>query len=242
MEVLAIIPARGGSKGIPQKNIRMFAGKPLIAHTIDAAKDSKLVTRIMVSTDSQEIADVATAFGAEVPFLRPSEYATDRAKITDAIAHLISTVERGSGYRPDYIVLLQPTSPLRTGKDIDGALELLFARKGSAVVSICQTEQLLFTKDTEDRISLAVDETFLRSSNRQELPLTYKLDGSMVYGIETGVFLRERNFIPHGVLGYEIPRWRAVDIDEPQDFVLGELIFKNREQIESHLQDFHTLS
>ena len=238
MNVLAIIPARGGSKGIINKNIRVFGGKPLLAHTIDAAKKSRYVTRIVVSTESEAIADVARKYGAEVPFLRPMELAGDKAKATDAVYHLLVTMEEESGYRPDYVVLLQPTSPLRESADIDGALTLLFKRKDSAVVSVCRTEQLLFTKNKKEVLELVSDESFLKSGNRQELPDTYKLDGSMVYAIKTSVFLKKRTFIPKGVIAFEIPRWRAVDIDEPQDFLVGELIFRNRKKIERALKAF----
>ena len=238
MNVLAIIPARGGSKGIINKNIRVFGGKPLLAHTIDAAKKSRYVTRIVVSTESEAIADVARKYGAEVPFLRPMELAGDKAKATDAVYHLLVTMEEESGYRPDYVVLLQPTSPLRESADIDGALTLLFKRKDSAVVSVCRTEQLLFTKNKKEVLELVSDESFLKSGNRQELPDTYKLDGSMVYAIKTSVFLKKRTFIPKGVIAFEIPRWRAVDIDEPQDFLVGELIFRKRKKIERALKAF----
>src|SRR3989338_7889498 len=138
--ILALIPARGGSKGILNKNIRVFAGKPLLVHTIAAEKKSRYVTRIVVSTESRAIANVARKYGAEVPFLRPRELAGDRAKATDAVYHLLTTLEKQSGYMPDYVVLLQPTSPLRESKDIDGALDLLFKQKAQAVVSVCRTE------------------------------------------------------------------------------------------------------
>ena len=106
-------------------------------------------------------------------------------------------------------------------------------------MSVCRTEQLLFTKDENDALVLVSDKAFLTSSNRQELRDTYKLDGSMVYGIRTDVFLRERSFLPEGVIGYETPRWRSVDIDEPEDFLVGELLFRNRKKIEQSLKKFH---
>lgn len=238
MNIVAIIPARGGSKGILNKNIRVFEGKPLLAHTIAAAKKSRYITRIVVSTESEAIADVAIKYGAEVPFLRPMKLAQDRSKATDAVHHLLVTMEKKTGYRPDYVVLLQPTSPFRESEDIDGALDLLFKQKASAVVSVCRTEQLLFIKDKKGTLKLVSDKSFLKSGNRQELPDTYKLDGSMVYAIKTSVFLKKKTFIPKGVIAFEIPRWRAVDIDEPQDFLVGELIFHNRKKIERALKAF----
>ncbi len=238
MNILAVIPARGGSKGILNKNIRVFGGKPLLAYTIDAAKKSRYITKIVVSTESEAVASVARKYGAEVPFLRPMELAQDRSKATDAVYHLLTTMKKESGYMPDYVVLLQPTSPLRESADIDGVLTLLFKRKASAIVSVCRTEQLLFTKNKKDVLKLVSDKSFLKSGNRQELPDTYKLDGSMVYCIKTSVFLKKKTFIPKGVLAFEIPRWRAVDIDEPQDFLVGELIYRNRKKIERGLKAF----
>ncbi len=234
MNILAIIPARGGSKGIKNKNIRDFGGKPLIAHTIDHAKQSKQITKIVVSTESQEIAEVAKQHGAEVPFLRPKEMAEDKSPIMDALVHMIENLDQ----RPDYIVLLQPTSPFRLPSDIDAALDLMFEREADAVVSVCQTEQLLFTKDERSRLSLISSNEFLKSSNRQELETTYKLDGCMIYGIKTDVLLEKKTFLVDGVVGYEIPRWRAIDLDEPEDFVVGEELFAKLNTISNKINNF----
>lgn len=238
MHILAVIPARGGSKGILNKNIRMFGGKPLIFHAIDQAKQSKFISRVIVSTESDKIASVAKRYGAEVPFLRPAEFAQDKSKVTDAVVHLITRLQKEEKYNPDYIVLLQPTSPLRLVEDIDGAIELLLRRHAGTVVSICRTEQLLFTKDSKDCLHLESNKDFLGSSNRQQLPPTYKLDGSMVYVVKTKSFLKYKSFLAGKIVGYEIPRWRAVDLDEPQDFVAGELIFKNYQKISKDIENF----
>ena len=114
MTTLAIIPARGGSKRIPNKNIRNFCDKPLIAYTIEQALATPFITRVIVDTDSKEIAKIAKTYGAEVPFIRPSHFATDKASINDALRHLLSSLKKEEGYEPDYIVLLQTTSPLCT--------------------------------------------------------------------------------------------------------------------------------
>lgn len=238
MNILAIIPARGGSKGIKKKNIRPFAGKPLIAHTIAMAKKSRYITRTVVSTDDTEIAWIAKKYGAEVPFLRPAELAGDKSPVVPAILHMLERLKKEEGYSPDYIVLLQTTSPLRRADDIDGALDLLFRRRASAVVSVCATEQLLYTKDAKDRLALRSDASFLSSTNRQELPQTYKLDGSMVYGVKTTIFKKHKSFLPPNVIAYVIPRWRAVDLDEPQDVVVGEMIYKNQKAIQKKIDSF----
>lgn len=239
MKILAIIPARGGSKGIKNKNIRMFGGQPLIAHTVLCAKKSKFINRIVVSTDSEAIARVSKKYGAEAPFLRPAELAGDKSKVADAVIHLLVKLKKDEGYRPDYIVLLQTTSPLRLPSDIDAALELCFKRRAPAVVSLCSTEQLLYAKDKNDRLKLVSSKEFLKSTNRQQLPATYKLDGSMVYAIKTKVFLDKKTFLPENTVGYIIPRWRAVDLDEVQDFVIGELVFQKRNQLARKIKNFN---
>lgn len=238
MKVLAIIPARGGSKGIRRKNIKKFAGRPLLVYTIDQAKASRHINRVVVSTEDKEIASVARRTGAEVPVMRPVELAQDHSKGADAVLHMLDYLKKTEGYVPDIIVALQVTSPLRLVEDIDGALELMRKRSADSVVSVCGTEQLLYTKDKKDELHLVSNEEFMRSTNRQELEATYKLDGSMVYAVKTKVFLATESFLAGKLVGYVIPRWRAVDIDEPQDFVVGELLFKNCKEISRKLKNF----
>lgn len=238
MEILAIIPARGGSKGISGKNIRLFAGKPLLAHTIGHAKKSKYISRIIVSTESGKIADVARKYKAEVPFLRPKKLASDRSLVVDVIIHLLKRLEVDEGYKPDMLVLLQPTSPLRNPTDIDASIDLLLKRKSDAVLSICRTEPLVFTKDKGDRLHLESNSVFLKSTNRQSLDSTYKFDGCAVYVIKPEILVKERTFCPKFTCAHVIPRWRAVDLDEPEDFVTGELIYKNRLAIEDDIKKF----
>lgn len=237
-QVLAIIPARGASKGIKNKNIRPFAGKPLLAHTIMGAKKSVRISRIIVSTESKKIAAIAKEQGAEVPFLRPKKLAQDKSSVVNAVIHLLNKLRRMEGYNPDFVVLLQPTSPLRMVEDIDRALDLLSSKGADSVVSVCRTEQLLFTKEINDELKLLSKKEFLKSGNRQELPPTYKLDGSMVYAIKTEILLSKRSFLAGKLVGYEIPRWRAIDVDEPQDFVVGEILYKNFKNIVGKLINF----
>src|SRR3989344_5243385 len=123
-KILAIIPARGGSKGIKNKNIRLFCGKPLVANAILCARGSKYINRIIVSTNDKKIAAVAIKYGAEVPFLRPTYLAGDKSPITKTVFHLLGKLKQDEKYEPDYIVLVQPTSPIREAKDIDNALDL----------------------------------------------------------------------------------------------------------------------
>ena len=236
--IVAIIPARGGSKGIPDKNIREFAGRPLIAHTIASAKESERITRIIVSTDSEKIAGIAKEYGAEVPFLRPPELAQDKSPVADAVLHILSELKQRELYEPDCIVLLQPTSPLRNSGDIDGVINLLEKSGADSVVTVTETEPLVYTRSPEGELRLISDESFLSSTNRQELNRTYKLDGSMVYAVTARSFRETQSFLGGKLFGYVIPRWRAVDLDEPQDFLVGELVYKNAHAIKQALDGF----
>jgi CMP-N,N'-diacetyllegionaminic acid synthase len=237
-EILVIIPARGGSKGILKKNIRLFGGKPLIAHTINQAKTSKFITRIIVSTDSEEIANVARRAGAEVPFLRPKSLAGSASQVADALIHALDFLKDSEAYDPDYFVMLQTTSPLRTTEDIDASLNTLFKTKAEAMVTLCETEQLLYTKDKRQRIHLVSDKKFMQSTNRQELEQTYMLNGAMVYGIKTPVFRRDKSFFKGDLVGHAIDGWRSVDLDEPADFLVAELLFNNMAKIKKSLASF----
>ncbi len=235
LRILAIIPARGGSKGIPHKNIRPFAGKPLLAHTIETARENAYVNRIVVSTDDSAIARVAKKYGADV-VPRPVQLASDKSQIIDAILHTLDTL-KGQGYEPTHALLLQPTNPMRTSNDITRAVSLLTERKADSVVSVCRTENMLLTKNKRDGLRILNPDT-LSSANRQELGAYYKLDGCMIYLTSVRMLREKRSFFAGKLVGYEIERWRAVDIDEPQDFVTGELIFKNRSRITKALKNF----
>lgn len=239
MEILAIIPARGGSKGIIGKNIRPFGGKPLLAHTIEQAKASSKISRVIVSTDSEKIAEVARQYGAEVPFLRPPSLAKDTSQVADAIMHLLEKLRADEGYVPSYVVMLQTTSPLRTVGDINEALKRLLDSNAEALVTLCATEQLLYTIDNRFRLHLVSDRIFLQSTNRQELPSTFMLNGAMVYAIKTDVFLRDKSFFKGDLIGYVVEdTWRSIDLDEPADFVVAELLYNNLTQIENKIKKF----
>ncbi len=236
MNILAIIPARGGSKGIPKKNIRLFCGKPLIAYSIEAAKAAPSVGRIIVDTDSQEIADAAKQYGAEVPFLRPAEFAGDTSPIIDSVEHLLAKLKTDAGYEPTHVLLLQPTSPLRTSHDIENAVALMQQLGADNVISVCRTESLLLQMGDDKK--LVMQNPGLASASRQQAGKFYKFDGSMIYLIETAVLLRERSFAGGTPHGYEVEHWRAVDLDYPEDFVLGELIYQHREVLSQQIKTF----
>ncbi|MEK7655923.1 MAG: acylneuraminate cytidylyltransferase family protein [Patescibacteria group bacterium] len=237
MKILAIIPVRGGSKGIPQKNIRAFNGQPLIALSLEAAKQSSVVDRVIVSTESQEIADISIAHGAEVPILRPTEMAGDSSPVIDAVIHMLDYLRDREQYEPTHILLLQATSPLRRASDIDAAVQLYQERGADSLVSVCRTENALYFKREDDVLESVVD-GYRTRGNRQELPVCYKLDGSMIYLVRTDLFRETRSFFSGRLVGYEVERWRAVDLDEIQDFVIGELIHKHRDEIAKDIQNF----
>ncbi|GIO12296.1 hypothetical protein J19TS2_18510 [Cohnella xylanilytica] len=218
-KVLAVIPARGGSKGVPYKNIRLLAGKPLIAWTIDSARASKYIDRCIVSTDDLRIANVSRECGGEVPFMRPSEFAGDDTPGIDPVLHAIEQIP---GY--DIVVLLQPTSPLRTREDIDGCLERFIETRASFCVSVSEAEQSpywMYTVNDEGRMeSLLTGQT--RYLTRQSLPTVYILNGA-IYVAVPDVLKQKRSFLHPDTTAYVMPSERSLDIDTEMDFALAEL-------------------
>lgn len=219
MTTFALIPARGGSKGIPRKNIRMMAGKPLIAWTIEAARRARGVDAVVVSTEDAEIAEVARDWGAEVPFVRPTELAADETPGIDPVLHAISML---SQY--DAVLLLQPTSPLRATADIEGLLALARQRGAPAIVSVCESEDhpnWMYRIDGGGRLEPLLAEPV--AARRQDLPPVYALNGAIYYA-RTEWLQQHRGFIGPETLGYPMPGERSVDIDGPLDWRLAELL------------------
>lgn len=217
--VLGVIPARGGSKGVPGKNIRSACGRPLIAWTIAAAQQSKYLDRVIVSTDSEDIARVAVEYGAEVPFMRPACLAADD---TPGIAPVIHALDELTGF--SWVVLLQPTSPLREAADIDACLQACVARNMPACVSMTPAAppELAFRVNHDKSITplLGWEKTSVR---RQDLPITYVLNGAVyVARVDwlraTGVFLNGNTTM------HVMPAERSLDIDTEFDFKLLEAI------------------
>ena len=228
-KVLAIIPARGGSKGLPGKNIKELCGKPLIAWTIEQAKSCSNIDRIVVSTDDEKIADIAKKYGAEVPFIRPAELADDTSSTIDVIFHAINWLEEHEDYQPEYILLLQPTSPLLTREDIDGVIQMLKDKNARAVVSVCKTDHHPWWSNTLPENGNMKD--FLRpeilNNRRQDLPVFYKLNGA-IYLADTD-YLREWNsFFGPDTFACEMPKEHSIDIDSDIDFKLAGLLFQEK--------------
>ncbi len=228
--VLVYIPARSGSKSIIDKNIVDVCGKPLIAHSIEAAKQSKYVDKVIVSTDSSKYAEIARKYGAEVPYLRPAELATDLAREMDSCLHLLQWIDKKTTEKFDIIVKLEPTSPLRIVKDLDKAIEKLDAMDAETVVSV--TEAMTHPYWMNTLPSNASMKGFLseeaKHKNRQELPVFYQIDG-VVYAA-TVSFVKEHKSWFSDEKGYATitPNNRAIDIDGPVQLELVRLLLKKR--------------
>ena len=213
-KILAIIPARGGSKGVPRKNIRELVGKPLIAWTIEEAKKSKYITRTILSSEDPEIIEVAKRYGCEVPFVRPLELAQDD---TPGIEPVLHVVDQCPGF--DYIVLLQPTSPLRTFEDIDGCIELIFKNKSPACVSVSIADispYWMYTMQEKEQLSPLLTDGFF--SRRQDLPKVYALNGA-VYVAKVSWLQNIKTFITDETIGYVMSESHSLDIDTEEDFL-----------------------
>lgn len=221
---LAIIPARGGSKGIKDKNIINLKGKPLIAYTIEAAIESQVFDEIMVSTDSLKIAEISKSFGAKIPFLRPKELASDNAKTVDVIIHALNYYIN-QNIEFDYFMLLQPTSPLRNSKDIQNAVNLLFEKNANSIVSVCETEHSpLWSNTLPDDLSLAnFIKQEVKNIPRQELPKYYRINGA-IYISNVDFFISEKDFYGEKSYAYVMPPERSIDIDNLVDLKLVEIL------------------
>lgn len=220
---LGLIPARGGSKGIPGKNTIDLAGKPLIAWTIEAARTSRYLDRVVLTSDSEDIQRVAREHGCEVPFTRPAELATDEAPGIAPVLHALDTLDEEFGW----VVLLQPTSPLRVTADIDAAIELCLARDATACVSVTPTPHSpywTFVLDAGGRMQPVVDVTAAR---RQDLPRTVMLNGA-VYVARVPALRAAKTFLQPSTVAYNMPYERSVDIDTPLDLRVAALLLEER--------------
>jgi CMP-N-acetylneuraminic acid synthetase len=226
---LAVIPARGGSKRLPQKNIIDLAGRPLIAWTIEAALKCKSLNEVIVSTDDQEIAEVARNCGAPVPFLRPAELATDEASTFMVIKHALDfLLARGRSF--DFVVLLQPTSPLRSSRHIDDAISLLREKNADAIISVSEMHHSPNWANT-----LPVDgsmSNFFREEIKnvpgQTLETYFRLNGA-IYVCSIERLLEEQTlFLRESIYAYRMDRKCSVDIDDKIDFLVADALMRER--------------
>lgn len=234
-KVLALIPARAGSKGLPGKNIRPLHGKPLLAWPIAAAKASRYVDKVVVSTDSAEIADIALAHGAEVPALRPPEFAADTSPSSAAVIHMLGHLA-AQGEVFDYLLLLEPTSPLTEGSDIDAAMETLYTNRqdGDALVSVSElvTTHPAFAvkRDEHGRIGPYAAVDFTRLPRRQDIDALYALDGSL-YISAVDRYRETLSFCHDRTLSHVMPAYKAHEVDSLIDFICIEAILSHYDQV-----------
>lgn len=230
-KILAVITARGGSKDIPKKNIKLLAGKPLIVYTIQAAKDSRYLDDWLVSTDSPEIAKISKRYGAPVPFLRPAELATDSAKSIPVVLHALDWLAANRGQEYDYTLILQPTSPLRTAQDIDQAIKKAVDGKADSVMGMVQLTDISIPKLKKlkgDRILPLADEEGKTSQSRQEPMAVYKRNCA-IYLTKVSL-LRRNDLFGKKSLAYVMPAERSVDINTPLDFLITETLLKQKQK------------
>jgi CMP-N-acetylneuraminic acid synthetase len=225
--VLGVIPARGGSKGVPGKNIRPLGGKPLLAHTVAAALDCSSLADVVVSTDDVEIQEIAVQYGAQAPFLRPADLATDSALAIPTIQHAVQEMEGRSGGPYDIVVMLQPTTPFRSSADITTALENLQGSDADGIISVVAVGNWhpLKMKRLEDNQLLDYESWPVENPPRQSLPPVYIVNGA-IYATRRNVFMNRGTFRGEHCLGYVMPEERSVNIDVEADFVLAEYYLK----------------
>ncbi len=230
IRTLGVIPARGGSKGIPKKNIRPLAGLPLIIHTLKAAKASRRLTDCIVSSDDPKIIRLCKKYGGQAPFARPKSLATDRASSLSVLRHAVQFMEKKHGKPYRFVVLLQPTSPLRTAKDIDGCVRLLSSSKADSVISVCRVEDPHPGKMMQIENGLLqplLPKWWREGVRRQDLPPVFFLNGA-VYVVRRDVLMRKNSLWGKKTMPYLMPAVRSVNIDSLQDIVLAETLLKRK--------------
>ena len=228
-EILGLITARGGSKGLLRKNIRELAGKPLIAWTIEASLKSRSLSRVIVSTEDEEIAGVARKYGAEVPFMRPADLASDDASHISVVRHAVEWLARHDDWSPDYAVTLLPTCPLRAAEDSDGAIDLARSRAAEAVVGVTEARDhpFLIRRMSDGRVLEEFVPCELESPRRQDLPQAFAINGA-VYVNQCRSLSEQASLVPPGALGFVMPAERSLDIDTAWAFHLAELLLRAR--------------
>jgi len=229
MEILGLIPARGGSKGIYKKNLALLAGRPLVSYTCEAAQKSKLLNRTILSTDDKEIADIGQTWGIEVPFLRPKELSLDDTPILPVINHALVWLAKNQNYHPDLIVLLQPTSPLRRTEDIDAAIQMMIDLKTDSVVSVVQIPHQYHPLS-----AMTLDNGLLkpyiagegtRLQSRQEKPAIYARNGPAVLVTRHKV-IKSGSLYGECITPYIMGWPESLDIDMPFDLYLAECLLR----------------
>jgi CMP-N,N'-diacetyllegionaminic acid synthase len=236
-KILCIIPARGGSKGVKRKNIKPIAGKPLIAYSVEQAKRSRYIDRVIVSTEDEEIAKISKQYGAEVPFVRPVELAGDEVSTIDVLLHAIHWMEEEDTYHFDILVLLHTTTPLRRTIDIDACIEKLIEKKADNVFSVTEAHRNPYFNMVEvgddGRIALSKKGSF---TSRQNAPKVYDMNSSIYVWWKDILKMEKKIFLKNSCI-YVMPKERSIDIDEPLDFRIAEFLIKDQSSDPSVIND-----
>jgi CMP-N,N'-diacetyllegionaminic acid synthase len=228
MKILAIIPARGGSKGLPGKNIKDLHGKPLIAYTIEVAKQSKHISEIHVSSDDNEILAVAEKYGVITKFIRPSELATDSSLAIETYIFCLNKYQNDFNKKFDVVVILQPTSPLRKIEDVDSCIEMFINKSADSIISYTEESHPVLWHKYIDKQGV-ITNVFNEGNdvkNRQELKKTYYPNGS-VYVFKSSL-IQSRRYFSEKTYAYVMPRSRSVDIDAIEDFEYVEFLLSKK--------------
>ena len=226
---LCIIPARGGSKRLPNKNIVDLNGFPLISYSVKAAKKSNIFDRIIVSTDSKKIKDISEKYGAEVPFLRPKYLSTDKSLVEDALAHLLRNVEK-KDKKYDYVCLVQCSTPMIIDSDFSNMVSILYSKKANMVVSVAKTPcNINWVGTLSKKLSMENFFSFCKT-NSQQFEQTYILNGAIYLG-KWDIFYNKMNYYSKKTFAYIMPQQRSYDIDDIDDLKLVEFRLKNRNKI-----------
>lgn len=232
--MLALVLARGGSKRLPGKNIKDFAGKPMIHYTLETAMAAKGISRVLLSTDCEEIRSTALQVkGVEAPFLRPDYLAEDGTQAYDVHVQVLDWLKENEGQEPEEFCLLLPTSPLRLPEDIDNAIDLYRKRDADVVTSVYRTKPLAWhldmVPDTNKMVNLGGLSGQDAIRNHQEMPEPPVVLNGSIYIIKTAPYRKSRTYFVDKTYGYEMPVSRSIDIDEMDDFILAEAIMKQRQ-------------
>ena len=225
--VIAIIPARGGSKGLPGKNIKAMNGKPLIWYTINSAKKSKFVDKIIVSTDDNEVAKISKKYGAEIPFMRPKELARDDSLAIDNYIYTIDRLNKKFNYGIVEFIILQPTSPLRTSLDIDTAIQIFEEKKADSVISISEViHPPIWSKRIDEKgILRNYFNIEIGNKNRQEIKKVYMPNGA-IFVFKFSLLKEKYSYYSDKTYPYVMPLERSIDIDSKLDFEFAEYLLK----------------
>ena len=229
MNIIAIIPARGGSKGLPHKHVLPLANKPLIAYTIEAALQSKKINRVIVTTDDKQIADISRNYGSEV-IIRSHDLSNDSTPTEPVIKHVVNLLDT-SNYKPDIIVTLQPTSPLRTPQQIDDALSIILSNNVDSVIGLKEVKEHPYKmKKIENNYVIPFLQIKLRNNRRQDMPVLYKENGA-IYITKYDLLMNENKLIGEYVKPFIMSDETSIDIDTLLDFKVVECLMESKKTI-----------